>query len=159
MVKKLLHRCICVHARAHMHFLRRVCMHLDRCFGHHACAGVYTRRVLWTSAYTFANTLATGCAYALMHVQFVRSAVGGRGWRGSTNLWKHLLLGVGFIFNWRQDRGVVCVFSIFTVGGSVCGCMCVYKHTRTHTSQVGYWVVSPGVGIWFNWLLLMERVV
>jgi len=28
MAKKLLHRCICAHARAHMHFLRRVCKHL-----------------------------------------------------------------------------------------------------------------------------------
>jgi len=37
MAKKLLHRCICAQARAHMHFLRRVCMHLDWCFGHHAC--------------------------------------------------------------------------------------------------------------------------
>jgi len=31
MAKKLLHRCICAHARVHMHFLRRVCMHSDRC--------------------------------------------------------------------------------------------------------------------------------
>ena len=46
MAKKLLHRCICAHAQAHMHFLRRVCMHLDWCLGHQACAGVYVRRKL-----------------------------------------------------------------------------------------------------------------
>jgi len=37
---------------------------------HHACAGVYIRQALWTSVYTFAYTLATGCAYAPMYVQF-----------------------------------------------------------------------------------------
>ena len=103
MAKKLLHCCICAHARAHMHFLWGVCRHLDRCFGHHTCAGVYVRQVLWTSAHTFANTLATGCAYVLMHVQFVRSALGGRWWGGSTILWKHLLLGVGVYF-WQKER-------------------------------------------------------
>jgi len=43
----------------------------DRCSEHHACAGVYVKQVLCASAYTFAYTLATGCAYALMYVQFV----------------------------------------------------------------------------------------
>jgi len=46
MTQKFLHHCICAHARTHMHFLRRVCMHLDWCFRHHACAGVYIRQVL-----------------------------------------------------------------------------------------------------------------
>jgi len=53
----------------------------------------------------------------------------------------------GFIFDRRKDRGVVCVFSIFNAGGSVCGCMCVYTHTHTHTAQMGYLDVSPGVGM------------
>jgi hypothetical protein len=78
MAKKVLHRCIGAHARVHVHFLQRVCMHFDRCCAHHACAGVYFRQVLqvlWASAYTFAYTLATGCAYALMYVQFVHSAL------------------------------------------------------------------------------------
>jgi len=43
-------------------------------------------------------TLATRCAYALMHVQFVSFRVGERGWGGSDSLWKHLLLGVGGCF-------------------------------------------------------------
>jgi len=37
----------------------------------------------------------------------------------------------GVIFDGRKERGVVCVFSIFKAGGSVCGCMCGY--TRAHT--------------------------
>jgi len=76
LAKKFLHRCIGAHARVHVHFLRRVCMHLDMCCEHHACAGLYVKQVLWTSAYIFAYTLAAGCAYALMYVQFVHSALG-----------------------------------------------------------------------------------
>ena len=51
-------------------------MHLDRCSEHHACAGVYVKQVLCASAYTFAYTLATGCACALMYVRFVQLALG-----------------------------------------------------------------------------------
>jgi len=71
--------------------------------------------------------------------------VGERGWGGSASLWKHLLLGVGVVFDRRKDRGVVCVFSIFNAGGSVHGCMCTHPHT--HTAQMGYLDLSPGVGM------------
>jgi len=54
-------------------------------------------------------------------------------------------LACGGIFDRRKDRGVVYVFSFLNAGGSVCGCMCVYTHTPTHTIQMGYSVVSPGV--------------
>jgi len=76
MAKKLLHCCKGAHARVHVIFLRRVCMHFNRCCEHHACADVYVKQVLWTSAHTFAYTLATEFAYALMYVQFVPSALG-----------------------------------------------------------------------------------
>jgi len=52
----------------------------------------------------------------------------------------------GVIFDRRKDR-VVCVFSIFNAGGSVCGFVCVYTHTHTHTAQMGYLDVSPGIGM------------
>ena len=39
----------------------------------------------------------------------------------------------GVIFHRRKDRGVVCVFSIFKAGGSVCVCVCVYTHTHTQS--------------------------
>jgi len=135
MAKKLLHCCICGHARAHMHFLRRMCMHFDRCSGLHACANVYVRQVLYASAYTFAYTLATGCAYVLMHVQFVRSALGERGCRVQLVYESTCCLSWGVIFDRRKDRGVVCVFSIFNAGGSVCGCVCVYTHTHPQLIQ------------------------
>jgi len=31
--------------------------------------------------------------------------------------------------------GVVCVFSIFDAGGSVCGCMCMCTHAHTHCTH------------------------
>jgi len=130
MAKKLLHRCISAHARVHVHSLRRVCMHFDRRCEHHACAGVYVRQVLWTSAYTFAYTLVTGCAYALTYVQFVHSA-----WWNEDGVVQLVYEGTccvawGVIFNRRRDRGVVCVFALVNAGGSVCGCRCVYTHTH-----------------------------
>jgi len=39
------------------------------------------------------------------------------------------------IFDRRKDRGVVCVVSIFDVGGSVCVCVCI----RTHTHILHSW--------------------
>jgi len=62
-------------------------MHSDRCSEHHACAGVYVKQVLCASAHIFVYTLATGCAYALMHVHAHCSfSVGERGWGDSTSL-------------------------------------------------------------------------
>jgi len=51
-------------------------MHFKRCCEHHACAGVYVKLVSLKSACKFAYTSGTGCAYALMYVQFVHSALG-----------------------------------------------------------------------------------
>jgi len=41
----------------------------------------------------------------------------------------------GVFFDRRKDRGFVCVFSIFNAGGSVCGCMCLYTHAHTHSTD------------------------
>jgi len=132
MAKKLLHRCIGAHARVHVYFLRRVCMHFDRCCEHHACAGVYVKQMLWTLAYTFAYTFATGCAYALMYVQFVHLALGNEDGGVQLVYESTRCLAWGIIFDWRKDRGVVCVFLIFNAGRSVCWCMYVYMHTHIH---------------------------
>jgi len=143
MATKLLHRCIGAHARVHVHFLRRVCMHFDRCFEHPACTGVYVRQVtvLWTSAYTFAYTLATGCEYALMYVHFVHIALGNKGGEVELVYEGACCLAWGVIYVRRRDRSVVCVFSIFNAGGSVRGCRCVYMHTHTlHIWVTRMWV-------------------
>jgi len=122
MAKKFLHCCIGAHARVYVHFLRRVCMHFDRCCEHHACACVHVKQVLWTSAYTFAYALARGCVYALMYVQFVHSALWNEGGGVQLVYEGTCCLVWGVIFDRRKDRGVVCVFSVFDTGGIVCGC-------------------------------------
>jgi len=110
----------------------------------HMCRCVRWTGVV-TSANTFAYTLASGCAYALMYVQFVHLALVNEG-RGVQLVYEDTCcFAWGVIFDRRTDRVVVCVFSIFNAGGSVCGCMCVC--TNTHTTHMGYSVVSPGVGI------------
>jgi len=84
--------------------------------------------------------------YMLMHVQFVRSALGEQGWGGSTSPWTHFLLSVGVYFDRRKDRGVVCVFSILTRVG-VYVCVCVYIRTHTHTlHRWGTWIRAQGSG-------------
>ena len=80
-----------------------------------------------------------------MYVQFVHLALGNEDGRVQLVYEGTCFLAWGVIFVRRKDRNVVCVFSIFNAGGSVCGCMCVYTHKHTHTAQMGYSVVSPGV--------------
>jgi len=73
-----------------------------------------------TSAYKFAHTLAAGCAYVLMYVQFVHSALENEGGGFQLVYEGTGCLAWGVIFDRRRDRGVVCVFFIFNAGGSVC---------------------------------------
>ena len=82
-----------------------------------------------------------------MYAQVVHSALADEGVRVQLVYESNCCLAWGVIFDTRKDRGVGCVFSIFNAGGSVCGCICVYTHTHTHTAQMGYSVVSPGVGM------------
>ena len=74
-------------------------MHLDRFSEHHACAGVYITQVLCTSAYTFAYTLAAGCAYALMYAQFVHSALEDEGGGVQLVYERNCCLAWGIIFD------------------------------------------------------------
>jgi len=61
---------------------------------------------------------------------------------------KELVAWRGELFLTEGTIGVLSVSSLFLkADGSVCGCMCVYTHTHTHTAQMGYSVVSPGVGM------------
>jgi len=67
--------------------------------------------VLHASAYTFVYTLATGCAYALMYLQFVHSVLGNEGGGVQLVYEGTCCLAWGVIFDKRRDRGIVCVFS------------------------------------------------
>jgi len=156
----LLHRRACTGACAFL--LRRICMHSDRCCEHHACADVYVKQVLWTSAYIFAVTLTTGCAYSLMCVLFVHSALGNEG--GGVQLFYEgtCCLAWEVIFDRGRDRGVVCVFSIFNAAGSVFEFRFVYTHTHTHThtARMGYSDVSSGVRMrhWRAQRIQMDKI-
>jgi len=75
-----------------------------------------------------------------MYVQFVHLALGNEDGGVKLVYFCTCCLAGGVIFDRRKDMGVVCVFSIFYAGGSVCGCMCVYMYTHTHTAQMGYLV-------------------
>jgi len=53
----------------------------------------------------------------------------------------------GGLFLTEGKIGALSVSSHFLKWVGVCGCMWVYTHTRTHTAQMGYSDVSPGVGM------------
>ena len=82
-----------------------------------------------TSAYTFAYTLATGCAYAPMYVQFVHSAFGNEGGRVQLVYESICCLAWGVISDRRRDRGVVCVFFILVRVGVYVGLIDVAFNT------------------------------
>jgi len=100
-----------------------------------------------TSAYTFAYTLTTGCAYVFMYVQFVHSALGNES--GGIQLVNEgtCCLAWGINFDRRRDRGIVCVFSNSRGWECMWVYVGVYVRAHTHTAHMGYWVVSPGVGM------------
>jgi len=120
----------------------------DRCLEHHACA-IYVKHLLCASAYTFAYTLATGCAYALMYVQFVHLALGNEGGRVQLGCEGTCCLAWGIVLDKRRGRDVVCVFSLFLtrVGVYMGVNVSIRTHTNTHTAHTGYSVVSPGAGM------------
>jgi len=143
---KFLHRCTGTHARVHVHFLRRECIHFDRCCEHHAHAGVYVRQVLWTSEYTF-------CVHACYwmcicaHVCAVCSfRVGERGWWGPISVWGHLLL--RGLFLTEGEIGVLSVSSLFLTRMGVYVGVGVCIRTHTHTLHIWSTRVWDQESIW-----------
>jgi len=152
MAKKLLHRCICAHARAHMHFLRRVLMcistgvvstmhvqvrTLDRCCEHQ-------RTHLLTRSLQDVHMRSCICSLVIYRW-------GNENWGVQLVYESTYCLVWGVIFDIWKDRGVVCVFSIFNAGESVYGCMCVYTHTNTHTLHrwgTRMWAQESGWDTW-----------
>ena len=55
----------------------------------------------------------------------------------------------GGLFLTEGKIGVLSVSSLFLtrMGVYVDVCVCIHTHTHTHTVQMGYPVVSPGVGM------------
>jgi len=113
MATKLLHHCISVHAQV---WHKTWVWHKTGVLSTNAYLGVYVTQVFLTSAYTFANTFAAGCAHALVYAQFVHSChSGGRGWEVLDSLCKALDAWCEGLFSKEGETGVfvVCVFSTF----------------------------------------------
>jgi len=86
-----------------------------------------------TSAYTFAYMLATECAYALMYVQFVHSALGNE--EGGVQLVYEgtCCLAWGLFLREGEIRVLsVSSLSLTWVGVHVSVCVCTRTHTHTH---------------------------
>jgi len=58
-----------------------------------------------------------------------------------------LVAWLGGFFLTEGKIGVLSVSSLFLTRVEVYMGVCVYTHTRTHTEQMGYLGVSPGVGM------------
>jgi len=144
MAKKLLHCCIGAHTRVHMHFCGEYA-YIHRCCARHACAGVYVRQMLWTSAYTFASRSLQDVHMHACMCSLFPLALGNEDGGLQLVYESTCRLAWWVIFDRRKDRSVVCVFSIFNAGGSVGVCVCIRTHT--HTAQMRYLDVSPGVGM------------
>jgi len=85
-------------------------------------------RYLSTPVHVFANTPQGVHMRSCMHSLFI--SVGGRG--GGVQLVAYCWRGALF---WTEKIEVLSLFSLFLDGdGSVCGCMCVYARTHTHTA-------------------------
>jgi len=107
-------------------------MHSDRCSEHHTCAGVYIKHVLCASSYTFAHTLATGCAYALMYVQLVHLALGND--NGGVQLVHEGTYCLAWgLFLTEGKIGVCFVSSLFSMRVGVYVSVCVCLRTQTYT--------------------------
>ena len=143
--------CICaiyIHVYMHICMCRCVCMHvyIFICMYAFTCICLYA----WMYIYVYVYVHAYVCIYIcicmyvyiciclyitdmcrLFHLTLGNEDGGVQLVYGSA-----CCLAWGAIFDRRKDSGVVCVFSYFKAGGSVCVCECVYTHTHTHTAQV-----------------------
>jgi len=134
MAKKLLHRCICAHARAHVHFFAESV----KCISTGVVSTIHVQ--VSTLDRCREHQLTHLLTRSLQDVHMRSCMCGLVVWRwgnedGGVDLVYEstCCLPWGVNFDRRKDRGVVYVFSIFNTGGSVCGCVCVYSHTHTHT--------------------------
>ena len=150
--------CICaiyIHVYMHIFMCRCVCMHVYIFVCMYACTCICVYEWMYIYVYVYVHVYAyiyiciCMCVYIHMYLYITcmcslfHLALGNED--GGVQLVYESAW--GSIFDRRKDSGVVCVFSIFDAGGSVCGRMCVHTYTHTHAAQIGYSVVSPGVGM------------
>jgi len=137
---------ICMHVYIYMYVCMYMCMHICMdvyicvCICVCVCVYIYTYICMCIYVYIYIY-IYIACMCSLFHL-----LLGNEDWGVQLVYESACCLAWGVIFDKRKDRGVVCAFSIFNAGGSVCGSVCVYMHTHTHTTQMGCLDVSPGVG-------------
>jgi len=124
-----LYACMPLHVCAYVHACIYMCMCMCMCM----CVSIYMYMYVCIYIYMY---LYITCMCSLIHL-----ALGNEDGGVQLVYESACCLAWGAIFDRRKDSGVVCVFSIFDAGGSVCVRECVYTHTHTHSD------VSPGVGM------------
>jgi len=131
--------CVCMYIYTHVYTI--ICIYIWMC----TCVYVYVYVYIYIYLCICMCIYIYTCLYIACMCSLFRLALGNED-RGVQLVYESACcLAWGVIFDRRKHRGVVCVFSIFNAGGSVCGCVWVYTHTHTHTVQMGYLDVSPGV--------------
>jgi len=125
-----MYACIYIHMYVCLYMYMRMCMDVYICVCVCACVCVYIYMYMHVCIYIYMYLYIT-CMCSLFHLA-LRNEDGGV----QLVYESACCLAWGAIFDRRKDSGVVCVFSYFNVGGSVCVCECVYTHAHTHTAQV-----------------------
>ena len=117
-----------------------ICMHVYICVCVCACVCVYEYICICMYVYIYI------CLYITYMCRLFHLTLGNED--GGVQLFYEsaCCLAWGAIFDRRKDSGIVCVFSIFDAGGSVCVCECVYIYAHTHTLYRCS-DVRPGVGM------------
>jgi len=118
-----MHICMYIHTCLHVYIC--ICMYVYTCI----CIYVWVYTYVYVYVYLYVYIYLCVCMCIYIHVSLYIACM--------CSLF-HLALGnedgqvqpvfesaLGFIFDRGKDRVVVCVFSIFNAGGSVCGCVCV----------------------------------
>jgi len=141
--------CMCIHICVCMYIYKYVCIYI---YMHiymdvYMCVCVCTCVYICICMYMYVYKYIYICLYIACMCSLFHLALGNEDGGVQLVYESACCLAWGVIFDSRKDRGVVCVFSFFNAGGSVCGCVCVYTHTHTHNAQMGYSDVSPGVGM------------
>ena len=114
-----------------LYMYMRICMDVYICVFVCACVCVYIYMYMYVCIYIYVSLYHVYVQFKLFHL-----ALGNEDGGVELVYKSACCLAWGATFDRRKDSGVVCVFSIFNAGGSVCVCECVYTHTHTHTAQV-----------------------
>jgi len=124
---------ICMHVYVYicMYVYTYICMYILMCI--YVYAYVYVCVYIYVCIFVFIYIYI--CLYIACMCSLMYLALGNEDGVVQLVYERAYCLVWGVIFDRRKDKGVVCVFSIFNAGASVCGCVCVYTHPHTHCTD------------------------